>query len=127
MSSTSQPRSSEAFSASHLRCSLLNHLLRPWHRHCCFLFTQEGQIFTDIVGSAYYVAPEVLKRSYGKEVDIWSCGVILYILLCGYPPFHGDNEKRIFEAVMSRPLDFQSEPWPKITGERFKGRYRTRQ
>ena len=42
---------------------------------------------------------------------------MLYILLCGFPPFHGDNEKKIFEAVISKPIDFQSEPWPKISGE----------
>lgn len=78
-------------------------------------FFQEDQVFTDIVGSAYYVAPEVLRRSYSKEADIWSCGVILYILLCGYPPFHGDNEKKIFEQVVSKPVDFQSDPWPKIS------------
>lgn len=47
-----------------------------------------------------------------------SCGVILYILLCGYPPFHGDNEKKIFEAVISKPVDFTSDPWPKISGGR---------
>ncbi len=61
---------------------------------------------------------QVLRRAYGKEADIWSCGVILYILLCGFPPFHGDNEKKIFEAVMNKQLDFNSNPWPHISGKR---------
>lgn len=79
------------------------------------VFFKEGQDFTDIVGSAYYVAPEVLKRRYGKEADIWSCGVILYILLSGVPPFYGDTEQQIFDAVMKGTVDFASDPWPSIS------------
>ncbi|CAI9271073.1 unnamed protein product [Lactuca saligna] len=79
------------------------------------VFYKQGELFKDIVGSAYYIAPEVLKRKYGPEVDIWSIGVMLYILLSGVPPFWAESEHGIFNAILRGHVDFTSDPWPSIS------------
>jgi len=67
-------------------------------------------------GTPSYVAPEVLNASgYGKEVDMWSIGVITYILLCGFPPFYGDTVPEIFEQIMEASFDYPEEYWGSIS------------
>ncbi|KAI4386811.1 hypothetical protein MLD38_004711 [Melastoma candidum] len=78
-------------------------------------FIKAGAKFHDIVGSAYYVAPEVLKRKSGPESDVWSIGVITYILLCGRRPFWDKTEDGIFREVLKKNPDFRRRPWPTIS------------
>lgn len=78
-------------------------------------FIKPGKKFQDIVGSAYYVAPEVLKRKSGPESDVWSIGVITYILLCGRRPFWDKTEDGIFKEVLRNKPDFRRKPWPSIS------------
>ncbi|PNT27331.1 hypothetical protein POPTR_007G057600v4 [Populus trichocarpa] len=78
-------------------------------------FIKPGRKFKDIVGSAYYVAPEVLKRNSGPESDVWSIGVITYILLCGRRPFWDKTEDGIFKEVLRNKPDFRRKPWPTIS------------
>ncbi|KAJ8331017.1 hypothetical protein O5D80_001027 [Batrachochytrium dendrobatidis] len=81
-----------------------------------------SKIFNDVevmktaCGTPGYVAPEVLRRQgYGREVDIWSLGVITYILLCGYPPFFDPNNVELFKKIMTGRFEFDSPWWDNIS------------
>lgn len=80
-------------------------------------FVKPDEKLNDIVGSAYYVAPEVLHRSYTTEADVWSVGVIAYILLCGSRPFWARTESGIFRSVLKADPSFNEEPWPSLSSE----------
>lgn len=69
------------------------------------------------MGSAYYVAPEVLHRCYSTEADVWSVGVISYILLCGSRPFWARTESGIFRVVLKAQLNLDEPPWPSLSLE----------
>ena len=76
-----------------------------------------GKKMNKFIGTSYYIAPEVLKERYDEKCDVWSCGVILFILLCGYPPFNGNTNVDIFHAIQNQNPIFGGEEWEDITQE----------
>ena len=80
------------------------------------IFNNKQAMF-DKVGTAYYISPEVLDGFYDEKCDIWSAGVILYILLCGYPPFNGNDDDEIFESIKKRKFVFPEAEWANISKE----------
>ncbi|KAK0168909.1 hypothetical protein PV327_002666 [Microctonus hyperodae] len=77
---------------------------------------EDSGIMATACGTPGYVAPEVLaQRPYGKAVDVWSIGVISYILLCGYPPFYDENDANLFAQILKGEFEFDSPYWDDIS------------
>ena len=70
-------------------------------RYAKFWHQDDPVPMDELVGNPYYVAPEMLRGSYGREVDLWSCGVLLYVLLAGYPPFDGKDDNEVREPELA--------------------------
>ena len=76
---------------------------------------EKGAVERKLVGSSYYIAPEVLKKHYNEKCDVWSCGVIMYILLSARPPFGGEDDNEIMERVATGKYDLESPPFNKLS------------
>ncbi|XP_076629763.1 calcium/calmodulin-dependent protein kinase II isoform X6 [Colletes latitarsis] len=80
--------------------------------------TGDTQAWFGFAGTPGYLSPEVLKKEpYGKPVDIWACGVILYILLVGYPPFWDEDQHRLYAQIKAGSYDYPSPEWDTVTPE----------
>jgi calcium-dependent protein kinase len=80
-------------------------------------FFEKNKKMNKVSGTPYYIAPEVLFEKYDEKCDIWSCGVIMYILLCGYPPFNGETDNEILNKIKTGKYVFPEEEWDNISDE----------
>ena len=77
---------------------------------------RDGSMKT-VVGTPYYIAPEVLRKNYDESCDLWSLGIISYILLCGYPPFNGSDNAAVYASVRKGTYYFPSSDWKHVSYE----------
>ena len=81
-------------------------------------FDEQSSLMKTPCGTPGYIAPEVLHmRGYDKQCDVWSFGVIVYILLCGFPPFYADNDAQLFERIKRGKYEFIKPYWDPISEE----------
>ena len=81
------------------------------------LVFDESKKLDEKLGTPYYIAPEVLAKNYGPKCDIWSCGVITYIVLSGIPPFNGASDQEIMKKVKIGKFSFSDPVWSTISNE----------
>lgn len=77
----------------------------------------QGRKLRQELGTIYYIAPEVFKGSYDEKCDIWSCGIILYTIFCGFPPVRSNKEEDIKKKIIENDLDYTRKEWMKVSKE----------
>ena len=80
-----------------------------------YFSTTQNKKMSSILGTPYYIAPEVIKGSYNEACDMWSIGVIAYCLLAGYPPFNAEKESDLFDKILKCDFKFYDEDWSGIS------------
>lgn len=78
---------------------------------------RKNTMLTKQIGTPYYIAPEILNNSYNEKCDLWSCGVILYIMLCGTPPFFAEDDEDIYNLVKAGKYDLSGSEWSDVSTE----------
>ena len=78
---------------------------------------KNGKKFELQVGTPYYTAPEVLSNNYNEKCDLWSCGVMMYLMLCGKQPFEGDTDEEIYENIKKCKVEFNYEEWDNVSND----------
>ena len=78
---------------------------------------KKGQKYNELIGTPFYIAPEVLNNNYDEKCDMWSCGVILYVMLSGEPPFYGENDNEIYAQILNSEVNFNQKVWDDISDE----------
>jgi len=84
---------------------------------CSRIFKKGKRKLSGIIGTSIYCAPEIINDKYDEKCDIWACGVIMYLLLSGRPPFEGESEEEIFVNILTKGLDLNSIPFDSVTSE----------
>ncbi|CAI5946547.1 unnamed protein product, partial [Closterium sp. NIES-64] len=80
-------------------------------------FFQEGERLKELMGTPQYMAPELIQGEYGPEVDVWSAGVVMYIAMCGVPPFWASSNRSLAEAIRGKEVSFKSAKWAGVPEE----------
>jgi calcium-dependent protein kinase len=74
-------------------------------------FFREGELLSTQVGTPYYISPQILKGQYGKECDIWSLGILWFVVLTGFPPFKNNNLNDIYKTIISDGIEYENRIW----------------